>query len=276
MQFGHRPWYHHRGYFRQGILFARYLCASVLAVSAVVAALAFGGTHAPVAFGSAGCQADQSIRTGPQLDPAGYNPWGARADIQVIAANLCSPIPSRPEDNTAWVMLSSDCTGCGWAQIGYTGNRNYGSGTMRYFYEWEKSDSDPRTDVFFGAPGGDSRHTFNVHYDPNVGHIVMLLDGSQAPCGGGGCAETNFGLSAWGGGTHDLWEGEASNPGSDVPGDTLDKDDFWQVQIMHATGDWQDPATYDGSGTGQCYLHFAYVTQYTHFQTWTNPLGHVC
>jgi hypothetical protein len=139
-----------------------------------------------------------------------------------------------------------------------------------------KTSSDPITQVFFGSPGGATRHTFNVHYDPNVGHAIMVLDGSQAPCGGTKCAETNFGLSAWGGNTHDLWEAEASNPGSDVPGDTSDKDDFWQVQIMSGSGNWNDPASFDGSGTGQCYLHFAYFTQYTHFQTWTNPLGHAC
>lgn len=102
-------------------------------VLVVMATVAFASVHAPRALGSTGCQADQSIRTGPQLDPGTYQPWGARADIEVLAANLCSG-SSGPEDATAWAMLSGDCTGCGYAQIGYTANRimetaRYGTST---------------------------------------------------------------------------------------------------------------------------------------------------
>jgi hypothetical protein len=245
----------------------------VLTATLLAAALVAARAGDPIAYGATSCGSNIHVFAGRSFNPPGYESHGARANVlRTASPDLCTS--GQTTDSSVWVMLAGDGTSDGYAQIGYI-YKNYGSDANRFFYEWRKTSGGSFVQVMFGTPVHGDTYDFRASRYDTDGHIHLILDGAQAQCGASDCAETNFDpLTAWSG-TNNQWFEETQYQGDDVHGTSGEKTDLNGVNTRAPSGDWV-VQTWNGGGTGQCFIHTDEINTNSHFQSWTSPLNHSC
>jgi hypothetical protein len=219
---------------------------------------------------------------GATYDPGSgdYSVRGAKADVDIQTASLCTSDTTNANYSGAWSMVTSS-NRRGWAQIGYLNRAT--APTIVYFWQYMKDVTKPpsqqitATAIWEPVSVGADR-VFRVERHTSDGKLHMFIADTPGECNvDGECAITPFdplSANAWDS-TVATWQGEAGFAGTDVPGVTTDRVNFDTVRVRLPGNNW-DPLNWTSTNSSKCFYKIQVVDDGSHFRVWTEPLDHDC
>lgn len=229
--------------------------ASTIAIVAMTIAL-LPSTAFALTCGTLG-----NYHVGAAKEPSSGQIYGAWAEINVRAANLCTGDVTA---SSAWSMIAEDGTG-GWIQVGYEKNAQYGRVSFTQVYKGP-GDGTPNTD-FFSAVTLDSKWGYKSRI---LGDGYGYLYKCDVGASNSNCVQykkTSWQPFNFWNGSHAEYAGETFHQQTDIPGTSSFRTNFEALQEIKGSGSWYVEPYF---GTKNCCTPYRMeVVSNSHFRIWT-------